>query len=268
MNTPIVGRIYHVVDKTTGEVVKVGSTIKSLEHRFKGYDYVKKYTNHFLREAKIIKSDDLDWYDPTDPFCPFLWHLVASEHLEILNTDTFRKTRFSNLQSPLDQKYFGFDGSVAGKIGGKMNAEDGTLTKARRAITPERKVGGGKKAGKMAADSGRVSDMGFKGGSISGPKNGRRLADEKIGMFGYSDEEKRQVCSKGGLIAGKKNAENKIGFFGFSKEKRIEINKLAAHIQWHIIGSYNRRGERNWIPPKPNPRCIHCSEESLIIAYA
>ena len=29
MNTPIIGRIYHVVDKATEDVVKVGSTIRT-----------------------------------------------------------------------------------------------------------------------------------------------------------------------------------------------------------------------------------------------
>jgi hypothetical protein len=42
MNTPIVGRIYHVVDKTTQEVVKVGSTIRTLEKRFKEREIIKE----------------------------------------------------------------------------------------------------------------------------------------------------------------------------------------------------------------------------------
>jgi hypothetical protein len=37
----MIGRIYHVVDKTTGQVVKVGSTIRTLEKRWNFYDKKK-----------------------------------------------------------------------------------------------------------------------------------------------------------------------------------------------------------------------------------
>jgi hypothetical protein len=43
----MIGRIYHVVDKTTGQVVKVGSTILTLDRRFNSV-YRKKYNNHFF----------------------------------------------------------------------------------------------------------------------------------------------------------------------------------------------------------------------------
>ena len=40
----------------------------------------------------------------------------------------------------------------------------------------------------------------------------------------------------------------------------------ASHFRWHVNGSIGNSGR--YIGPKPNPRCILCSEESLVIAYA
>lgn len=58
-----------------------------------------------------------------------------------------------------------------GRIAGRKNVETGRLEYARKCISPERKIGGGKKAGRLAAMSGRMSEMGKKGGSISGSRN-------------------------------------------------------------------------------------------------
>src|ERR1700733_3072673 len=132
MNTLVVGRIYHVVDKATGEVIKVGSTIRRLDQRFNQTDYKRKYPNHFLKEFKVIQSSDVDWYDPKDPYCPFLWHLVASEHIEMVKANTFRGGPLSNQFSPLDQKSsskFGVShfGSIGGKIGGRIHVASGHL---------------------------------------------------------------------------------------------------------------------------------------------
>jgi len=171
INTQIIGRIYHVVDKTTGEVVKVGSTIRSLEQRFKHYDYRRKYTNHFLKEVRVMQSSNQDGYEKGNAYCPFLWHLVASEHLEMLKMKTYEKRPFSNRLSPLYQKFFGFDGSEFGRLGGqsksknklahcikqgRLNVENGHL----RRICIE----GGKTQGRRAAQSGQIAKVGHKQG--------------------------------------------------------------------------------------------------------
>jgi hypothetical protein len=131
-NTTIIGRIYHVVDKTTGDVVKVGSTIQSLKHRFNGRDYKKKYVNHFLFEVRQIESSELDCYEPKNHLCPFMWHLVAAEHIEMLKMGTFRKGRFSNKISPLVQKCRGLGGdygSMGGCIGGVVSGNNAVKNK-------------------------------------------------------------------------------------------------------------------------------------------
>lgn len=142
MNTPIIGRIYHVVDKTTGEVVKVGSTTKSLSNRFSYPDYAKKYTNHCLKEVKQIHSSEFDLYEKGNPFCPFFWHLVAAEHVEMIRAKTFKTGPLSNQVSPLEQKFIGFDWLLGSSLGGKTqgpiqglrNVLNGNLDKARKSL--------------------------------------------------------------------------------------------------------------------------------------
>jgi hypothetical protein len=231
MNIPITGRIYHVVDKTTGEVVKVGSTICSLKKRFAYPDYQKKYTNHFLREAKVLISGELDWYQKNDPYCPFLWHLVASEHMEIVRQKTFDKGEFSNQISPLVQKYVGFDGwlygSVGGKIAGKKNVESGHWATLR---THEIIMMGAKAAGALAARTGQINQIKTYESSLKGALN-----------------QKKEDKARGGYTQGKKNVDS---------GHLAKVRKIAPHNHWHIKGG------------KPSPRCVFCSEQSLIIAFA
>jgi hypothetical protein len=194
LNQPIEGRIYHVVDKATGEIVKVGSTIQTLEKRFRGKDYQKKYQNHFLREVRCLKSSDIDWFQPKNLLCPFMWHLVAAEELEIVRVGTFRKSRLSNQMSPLKQKLSGLGGeygSVGGRIGGlvsgnnavrnktgihavgfdrsyvgriktpaKTAARFANLEKARLALTPEMKRELGLRIGRRNSKSGWIKGLG------------------------------------------------------------------------------------------------------------
>jgi hypothetical protein len=276
MNTLIIGRIYHVVDKTTGEVVKVGSTTASLIRRFSGSDYQKKYTNHFLHEAKSIQSSEDDWYEKGNPYCPFLWHLVASEHMEIVKQNTFDKGPLSNKLSPLEQKYSGFDGSFWGSVGNLLLPREARIRGGHSAATKMRAEGkgifglsteqrskNGRKFGCIGGNknvlSGHLQSISSAGGKISGAIQGRKLADNghcaRIAHLGGLAGGR-----KGGAIAGRKTAELSIGVHGLTKEQRISIGKKSAiisnHVRWHV----NRA--------KPNPQCVLCSEESLVIAYA
>ena len=303
MNIPIIGRIYHVVDKTTGEVVKVGSTIQTLKWRFYGRDYKTKYTNHFLREVRAIQSSELDWYEKGNPYCPFLWHLVAAEHLEIIKQRTFKNGKLSNRISPLVQKYSGFDGCVAGRFGGAISgqqaAENGSLEKARNSPAakearkklreqghmkwvqnlPQTKKAQSENGhivgliygpinGLRNAQSGRMSEVGKK----YGPINGRKLADsgelKKIGAkgskaAGLKARESGQIKALG-LLQGQRNVENgHISALGRKQGRKLaesghcaRISELGNHVRVHVNLS------------RVNPRCILCSEQSLIVAFA
>lgn len=226
MNIPIVGRIYHVVDRTTGEVVKVGSTIRSLRARFNHSDYKTKYKNHFLSDVKILVSNDLDPYNPEDPYCPFLWHLVASEHLEMIRANTFRNHNLSNKQSPLDQKLFGFFGArdlsvLGGKIGGRKNVLSGHL----KSISSK----GGQAAG-----------------LINGRLNGLILARLKKGVCDP------KIASKGGQLGGPVSGRIAVSTGQLASLRTPQHQSAAArvsnHIRWHI--------NRNTV----NPKCSLCNE--------
>ena len=223
MNISIIGRIYHVVDKTTGEVVKVGSTIRTLEKRWNFYDK-EKFSNHFLRLVKEIESSDLDWYSPDDSKCPFLWHLAASEHMEIVRIGTFNNGRLSNKLSPLIQKYIGFDANEAAKFGGAMGG----------IVTRDKKVG--------------IHNPDFDHG-VTGRING--LANVRSGHL-------RRISSSGGKVSGaiqgQKNAES-----GRMREVQKMGLGIGAHTNWHVNGAYSKTG--NWISPKINPNCKFCKDK-------
>ena len=170
-NIPVVGTVYHVVKKDTGRTIKVGSTIQPLHKRAKGYK--KKYPDCFLREVFRIQSSPADdnWYgfagvhQPKKAFCPFLWRLVHSEHLEILKMGTFRilDEPRSNQQFPIFQKLDGFDGadiaSIGGQIGGRrsfiLHGSPWTLAGSAK---------GGRAAGRKNVESGHLVLVASKGG--------------------------------------------------------------------------------------------------------
>jgi hypothetical protein len=232
MNTPIIGRIYHVVDKTTGDIVKVGSTIRSLKNRWDFYDK-KKFSNHFLRLAKEITSSDFDWYDSENPYCPFLWHLMAAEHLEIVRMKTFSDSVFSNKVSPLVQKFSGFDGIEAGKIGALAGGY-ASRDMQKGIHNPDfDHVPGARKGGLKNVASGHLQSISSSGGKACGAL----MEKEKKGIFS-PDYDRKAAGAKYGKISGKVGGPK------------------GMHNRWHI-----NQG-------KVNPRCDLCSEQSLIIAYA
>jgi hypothetical protein len=224
INTPIVGRIYHVVDKTTGAVIKVGSTIQSLRKRFCGWDYQKKYKNHFLKEVRILNSTDLDWYEPKNLTCPFMWHLVAAETLEAIRMNTFEKGSLSNQMCPLIQKLHGLGGdygSLGGRISGPRNgraafenkigifAPDFDRSAVSRMITPaklaakrknlekartkEHQIIAATAAGLKNIESGWILELGKK----QGKRNAESGHCAKIAMLGAAGGHIRWHVNKG-----------------------------------------------------------------------
>jgi hypothetical protein len=212
MNTPITGRIYHIVDKLTGRAIKVGSTTRRIEQRFGQSDYRKKYTHHKIVEVKQIQSTDLDWYDPKDAYCPFLWHLVASEHIEMLRVGSYRSTPLSNMISPLLQKYrskFGLSefSSQGGRKGGRSNVVSGHL----RSISSK----GGKS-----------------GDGVAKRRNGLDLLKQKRGVFAPG------IASLGGLIGGPKAGRIAVESGQLARLRTSEhqsiASKTANHNRWHV----------------------------------
>lgn len=210
MNTKIIGRVYHVVDKTTGEVVKVGSTIRTLEKRWTAYDKIK-YSNHFLRLARTIESSDFDLYNSEDLRCPFHWHLVAAEHLEIFKMGTWRKSPLSNLLSPLVQKCRGFDKTGVVKAGGVLGG----------ALSQKNKLG------------------------IHNPDFDRTSASRKGGLANVESGHLQSISSKGGLACGALMEKEKKGIFSPDYDRVAAGRKYGKisgkiggpkgmHIRWHV----------------------------------
>ena len=221
MNTSIVGRIYHVVNKTTNKAVKVGSTVRTLEKRWSFY--TDNFSNHFLRLVKEIQSNDFDWYDSENSNCPFLWHLAAAEHMEIVRMRTFNSGPLSNKISPLVQKYIGFDANEAAKIGG---------------------IAGGIKA--------REEKLG-----IHNPVFDRRAAARRGGLKNVESGHLQSISSKGGLACGSLMEKEKKGIFSPDYDRKAAgaiYGKISGkiggpkgmHIRWHV----NRR--------VTSPNCVHC----------
>jgi hypothetical protein len=221
-NTPKTGRIYHVVDKMTGEIVKVGSTVSTLRRRWCAYDK-QRYCNHFLKEVRQIESSDLDWYEPKNPFCPFLWHLVASEHIEIVKQGTFRIGKLSNRHSPLDQKSRGFDvtaisedaGRLAGAIRVSMDDWEEVSAKGRAAAWESNRINPaiaelGRVQGRKNSESGHMAAIQKLGRSLGGAA-GCATNHAKKNEFGKSIH-----AIKMGSIGGKKGG--------------IASN----HLRWHV----------------------------------
>lgn len=232
MNTPIVGRIYHVVDKATGEVVKVGSTICMLSKRWRMYDK-NKYSNHFLQEARVLQSSDLDWYEPKNPYCPFAWHLVAAEHIEIEKMKTFRNSRLSNQQSPLDQKYFGFDSQIGGSVGG--------LISGKKAF--ENKTGihapGVARLGALAQSKFSKSLGGKKSAENLTPEQRSQRSSKSCTRRNeiYGNPATFDSCSKGGKIGGKSNVQSgRLAYArSFYTTEQAKKNGLStSHKRWHL----------------------------------
>jgi hypothetical protein len=117
----------------------------------------------------------------------------------------------------------------------KMNLSDAERERRRqhraRITTREVHVAGGRAAGRIAADSGRLA----------------KLATP-------------ETCSKAGLIGGQKTAESgKLSGVGLgikTPESLAKGGRATCHLRWHV--------NRN----RPNPSCDFCLEENLIIAFA
>jgi hypothetical protein len=197
INTLITGRIYCVVDKATEQVVKVGSTIRTLEKRWSFYDK-EKFSNHYLRLVKEIKSSEEDWYDPENSDCPFLWHLMAAEHLEIVKAKTFDSGSFSNRVSPLVQKFGGFDAIEAGKIGALIGGY-ASLDMLRGIHNPDfDHTPGARKGGLKNVESGHLQSISSKGGKACGAL----MEKEKKGIFS-PNYDRVAAGRKYGKISGK-----------------------------------------------------------------
>jgi hypothetical protein len=88
----------------------------------------------------------------------------------------------------------------------------------------------GKKVGTKNKETGHIQEL--------GKKYGKLCYENNLGIFGLSEDERKEYSSKGGKMSGTEAYKNKTGIHSFSKEKRLEIgkksgtkNKETGHIQ-------------------------------------
>jgi hypothetical protein len=179
----------------------------------------KKFSDHFLRLVKEIESSEFDWYDPENSDCPFLWHLVAAEHMEIARMRTLNNGPLSNKLSPLVQKYIGFDANESAKIGGKLGGIKQRDEKLGIHKPDFDRISAARKGGLANVASGHLRSISSAGGKASGAIVGKRNAES-----GRMREVQKMGLGKGGKIGGPK----------------------GMHIRWHV-----NRGI-------VSPACIHC----------
>lgn len=180
----------------TGEVVKIGSTIRTLERRWAFYP--KNFSNHFLRLVKEIESSEQDWYSSEISDCPFLWHLMAAEHLEIVRAGTFNSGPLCNKVSPLVQKFSGFDANEAAKLGGVLGGTASFQNKLGIHNPNFDRVSSGRKTGRKHVESGHLQSISSKGGLACGAL----MEKEKKGIFS-PDYDRVAAGRKYGKISGK-----------------------------------------------------------------
>src|ERR1700676_29846 len=194
----MIGIIYHVVDKTSGEVIRVGSTIRALETRWSMYDK-NKFSNHFLREVKRIESSTIDEYSKENPYCSFLWHLVSSEHMEMIRMNTYRTGPLANMLSPIQQKYVGFDGWGMAMRGGEISKQKKS---GIHSMSVEARQAAGRKGGRIVGqknvESGHLKSISSKGGLACGAL----MEKEKKGIFS-PNYDRVAAGRKYGKISGK-----------------------------------------------------------------
>jgi len=128
------------------------------------------------------------------------------------------------------------------------------LNEYRRKLS-ERNRRNGRKGGRKAVESGQLArarelpqyKIGCKkGGRTQGPINGRRMVESGQLASLRTPEHQRKAGRVGGSISGPINGR-----------KNVESGTLAKarHFRWHV--------ERN----RPNPRCMYCSIDGLVVAF-
>lgn len=189
-----------------------------------------------------------------------------------------------NIVLPGSQDYKKF-----GKLGGEENVQNGWASEL------------GKQSGLKAIQSGQIfalAESGI-GGRIGGITVGNRHKKNKTGIFGLSKKQKSEAARKGGSIGGLKAGKIAVESGQLASLRTVEHQRIAGragakaqprsvrvqngienisklsyekrvvlphHNQWHVNGRRSKTGK--WCSPKPNPRCVLCSEQNLIIAYA
>jgi len=74
----------------------------------------------------------------------------------------------------------------------------------------------------------KAKQLGKKCGDKYGTINGKKIVEEKIGIFGLTEDEKKLNSSKGGKVSGNNHKKNNTGVCGLSTEEKRKYAKLGS----------------------------------------
>jgi len=233
-------RIYNVMDKT-GHVVKIGSTIRTLSVRGRR----DPYNTSEYEGCQLGIKREFEWPDSDKDFGNLLRYV--REQFDISKNHLWWDEGGWNKDEPVRSYLYGFDGSVGGRIGGKVAVRKAKENKTGLFATDYDKTKGGRNAQITQRKKGLnfhnlefQSKQGYKGGSASlanghpAKANGGRVA---------------------GPIVGRKAVENKTGIFAVDW---IFTNPIDSRPQDQSKGRHNRwHTNRNTF----NEKCSLCLKE-------
>ena len=141
------------------------------------------------------------------------------------------------------------------KIGQKLKEQNRGLFGLTEKQKKEVVIKGGKTTGAINLASGRWA--------VVSQLCNRVVAAKKAGAIARDTGQINRIQSKdasrrGGITQGNKAVES---------GQWDEIKGLGLHTRWHVSGTRCGRSTR-FVGPKPNPQCVFCSEQNLVIAFA
>jgi hypothetical protein len=98
-------------------------------------------------------------------------------------------------------------------------------------LSPEIRTENGKKLGQRNLQTGHIQKL--------GKEYGKLCYENGLGIFGISEDERKENSSKGGKISGNEAYKNKTGIHNFTKEKRLEVSskggKSSSSQKWKCL---------------------------------
>lgn len=129
--------------------------------------------------------------------------------------------------------------------GGKKGGRNGGLKGGRNGGLKAAETHKRNKTGLFREDKALQKLGNALGAALGGAAGGKMMAENKIGMFGYSPEEKSRVCALGGAAAGKitgaRHRDNKTGIF--DEEKRKLYCSMGGKAQKGFKKHYHENGD-------------------------
>lgn len=244
----------------------------SFGRRFKHYFPNVDLPQPIRKEIEILDKFELNELETIWMFRYHTWHgYEGGMNLMMPGSQDYRNSGSLSLKSQISKNPD--HQSKAGKLGGRKTFD---------LHGPFWTFAGSQKAGLKNIESGHITyrihqlpqskqskrNNGFIRGRIQGFKNlesghiqalGCKFGKDAVVTGRLASYRTVEHQSKAGQIGGSKKS--------LAKTQACEVNSESGrHAGWHVNGRKDNRGK--WRNPKPNPRCVLCSEQNLVIAYA